>query len=357
MNITGQLIALPVRLIDIDEGILIKRGCVEVVIYGKGAVQITETIFSILRNKVCSKEEVLNNFPDEQRREIESLIDALMARKILLPAHSPLISSIEHEEPIDVFHWHFGLTREIVENKMKSLRFIIVGVNEISFGILGRLKASGVQHIKIIDVPVLRNSFYFDKEQNLNTEKWNWDHPCYQQTWEEESKIEDVDCLIACSDIGGQHLLRKWNEFCVNKNIPFMPIYLQGLIGYIGPFVISRESPCLECLRARYNSHLDNLELSEKSELYGGAIQDISGYHDAMISTLVDFSFFELYKFYNRLPNWNMGKIIEIRLLVPSIDIRRILKAPYCPVCSRKNSVQEISIFKTQERSQCSNLK
>jgi thiazole/oxazole-forming peptide maturase SagC family component len=349
MNPNDQLIALPVQLIDINEGIIIKRGCVEVLVYGKRAVQIIQTIFSILRDKACSKEKILNHFPAEQRREIESLIDAFMAKRLLLPTGSPLISSIEQEEPIDVFHWHFGLTREIVGNTMKNLRFIILGVNEISFRLLGRLKASGVKHTKIIDVPVLRNHFYFDKEQSLNTEKWSWNRPCNQQKWEEEFEAEEVDCLIACSDIGGQNLLRKWNEFCINKGIPFMPIYLQDLIGYIGPFVISRESPCLECLRARYNSHLDNPELYEKSELYGEAAQSIPDYHDAMISTLVDFAFFELYKYYNRLPNWNVGKIIEIRLLVPSIDIRKVLKAPYCPVCSRKNSVQEISIFKTQE--------
>jgi bacteriocin biosynthesis cyclodehydratase domain-containing protein len=357
MTNADPLITLPVQLIDIDEGILIKRGCVEVVIDGKDAVQITKTIFSILREKAYPKEEVLNHFPDEQRCEIESLIDALLARKILLPAHSPLISPIEHEEPIDVFYWHFGLTRKIVEDRMKNLRFIIVGVNEISSGLLGRLKAAGVQHIKIIDVPVLRNPFYFDKEWNLNTEKWNWNRPCDQQKWEEESKAEEVDCLVACSDIGGQYLLRRWNEFCINKDIPFMPVYLQDLIGYIGPFVISKEAPCLECLRARQNSHFDNSELYRGSELYGGVGQSIPDYHDAMISTLVDFAFFELYKFYNRFPNWNVGKIIELHLLVPSIDIRKILKAPYCPVCSRKNSVPKTSIFKTQAKSQYFNLK
>jgi thiazole/oxazole-forming peptide maturase SagC family component len=348
MNPDDKLIALPVKLIETDDGVLIKRGCVEVAIYGKGAMQITKTIFSILRDKACTKEEILNHLPIQQQNEIESLIEELIARNIILPTLSPLISSIKHEEPIDIFHWHFGLTRELIENNMKKLRFIILGVNEISSGLLNRLKASGVQHIRIIDVPVLRSPFYFDKEQHINKEKWNWDLPCEQENWEKENKDQEVNCLIACSDIGGQHILLKWNEFCVKKDIPFMPVYLHDLIGYIGPFVIPKETPCLECLRVRYNSHLDNPELSEKLEL-GGAIHSIHGYHDAMISTLVDFAFFELYKFYNLLPNWNVGKVIEIRLLIPSIDIRNILKAPYCPVCSRKNSFQEISIFKTQE--------
>jgi hypothetical protein len=222
MNSSDKLIALPVQLIDIDDGILIKRGCMEVVIYGKDAVQITETIFSILRNEACKKEEILNHFPDEQQCEIESLIDALMVRNILISADPQSITSIENEEPIDVFYWHFGLTRERVGNTMKNLRFIIVGVNEISFGLLGRLKAAGVQNIKIIDVPVLRNPLYFDKDQSLNTEKWSWSYPWDQQKWEEESKLEEADCLIACSDLGGQNHLRKWNEFCINKDIPFI---------------------------------------------------------------------------------------------------------------------------------------
>lgn len=347
MTTSNYLKALPVQLFEVDEGIIVKRGCVEFVVHGKEAVYITDIIFSILLKKPCLKEEILERFPVEERGEIESLIDELSVRNIIVPENSPLIGPNEQEEPVDVFHWHFGMSREMSKKTMKKLHFVVVGINKISSGLLDYLADAGATKIDIVDVPVLRNPVYFNDDWSLNTENWRWKKTFEESRWEEEAKPENIDCMIACSDSGGQQLLLKWNEFCVDNNVPFMPVHLQDMVGYIGPFVIPGESPCLECLRARQNSNLDNPNLYRRSELYNGEGRGVPAYHEAMISTVVDFAFFELYKFYNRLPDWHVGKLIELRLPVPSLDVRNILKAPRCPVCSRKKSLQEISIYKT----------
>lgn len=349
--------ALPVQQIEVDDGVIIKRGCTEFIIHGEYAAEVVQRIFSAIAEKDCTVDDVMQLFAVPDRADIQSLIQSLLTRHILVSADSPLITKAE-QDPIDVFYWHFGMTKEHSASNMAELGFSIVGVNRISLGLIRALKTAGAEKLEVVDDPMLRNADFFSDRGSVLPDKWTADDSVPVPIRErEENWTHKVDCLIASSDTGGQHLLRRWNELCIKNRINFLPVLLQDMVGYIGPFVVPGESPCLECLRSRQNSQMANWKTNRASEYYSSEAQQVLSVHPAMISTLVDCASFEIIKFFNQLPNWHVGDLIEVKLLVPAVHIRKVLKVPRCPVCGRKRSHPTTSIYKNLFAPEYSNQK
>jgi bacteriocin biosynthesis cyclodehydratase domain-containing protein len=340
--------ALPVSLIEFQDGVILKRGCAEFRVSGSGAVDVVRAIVEFASGDGCAREEIIESFAGPDRPAISALIQELEDRRFLVQpgADGPTEG---RESNLEVFYWDFGQTEKSVTSRLNEQKVAVLGVNHISRQIASSLRATGFTNFQVVDQPLLRNLRLFSDQQHLDAASWNpfAPEPVDAGRWEEEFGAGSWNCVIATSDFGGATAMREWNEFCVKRKIHFLPVVLQNMVGYVGPFVVPGETPCFECLRARQNSNMQEPELQRAPEGQAFAGQGVIGFHPSMASILGDLAAVEVSKFYGGwMPAQSVGSVIVARMLVPSVTIHKVLKIPRCSVCSSLNRQSSIVIEK-----------
>jgi len=335
-----KLRLLPVQLIASDQSLILKRGRTEIKIDGEGAEEVVALIIEATSGASATLEEIFQQFAAPHRPTVQRLIEHLLDRRILVSAEVEAAPVDIPESGLDIFHWHFGLRTEQVNERLNNQHIAIVGVNGISRQLVTALATAGVEDITVVDYPLLRNVRLFHDDGAVRAPEW----PASAQhliknyeVWTEKVDLDELNCLVATSDFGGQHLLRPWNTFCLKHNIHFLPVLLQDLIGSVGPLVVPGETACLECLRARQNAHLRDIEAQRAADYHAFDGQVVTGFHPAMASILGDIAALELSKFYGGLQGWQVGALIEVNLLATKMTARKVLRIPRCMVCSNLN--------------------
>lgn len=341
-----RLTAFPFQVIDYPGGVLLRRGHHQIIVAGTGALEKVLMILSATSGTASTQQEIIELFAVPDRQGMEALITELRAKQFLVPEGLRPIGA--REDQFDVFLGQVGAQKQKVIGKLSELRIILGGVNALSHAIFSSLSKMGVENITIFDDPILRGQNYFDQQGDLvdqfhaELKAIILDRPAFRKYFD-----RDVNgCLVACSDFGGQALLLKWNEFCLHNNIHFLPVYLQDMVGYLGPLVVPGETACLACLRQRQNSHLQDLQLRALVETNATQGQSIVGIHPAAIGTLAQTAVFELTHFFGEMPFPRPGRLIRIDLMAGSTQSKPVLKVPRCPACSKLNRSSEVKISK-----------
>jgi bacteriocin biosynthesis cyclodehydratase domain-containing protein len=336
---SNKLRALPVQVIEIDDGVLLKRSCTEIKIMGEGALNVIGAILDASGGEGIEREELLDLFGPAARPEIEMLVDQLVQRRLILAGdEADTLHRNGIESSQEVFYWNFGRAETEVVEQIDKRRIVIVGVNDISHRIAASFERSGFGNFEVVDYPLLRNIRMFDDDGNLRSDGWSLPEkePIPYGEWASGLDPESFDCLVATSDFGGLQLMRQWNAFCVANNRHFFPVVLQNLIGYIGPLVVPGQTACFECLRARQNSNMDDANVRRLAEPWAYEGQRVNGFHPSMASILGDIAAVELGKMYGGwLRSRSIGTLIEVNLIATLLETRKVLRVPRCSVCSR----------------------
>ncbi len=337
-----RLHSLPFLVVEVSEGIILKRGPAEIHIEGEFALETILLILTATSDKGLSPEEICLQFPKPDRDQVMAVLEEMYAKRLLVSVLTRP-DTPDEESNADVFYWTAGTTQNEVVRVLSELRIAIVGVNRITKQICRSLTGMGVSNLTVIDDPLLRNVEYFTDAGRIKKKRFNVDSAIVQVKDVQES-LGNCQCLLASSDFGGQALLLPWNELCVQQNVHFMPVYLQDMIGYVGPLVIPGDTACLQCVRMRQNAHLLNWNLIRKSEdeMYRG--QSIAAIHPSMITILAETTVFELCHFYGALSKPRPGRLIVINLPEGLTERKYVLKIPRCPICSllvKESSVQK----------------
>lgn len=343
-----KLRALPVQLIEIDGGVVLKRGRMEIKIVGDTAA---ESLRRMLGKALegATREEICELFAEPERLSVVNLIQQLVGRGILVPEAGFTLPD-EGEDSLDVFYWHFGLRRREATAELRGQRLRIVGVNAVACHLATSLRRAEAEDVEVLDYPLLRSLAYFDEEGRVRDGQWpaELDSPVEHPGGPDFLDPESLDCLVATSDFGGAELLREWNDYCVLHGLTFLPVVLQDLMGYVGPLVVPGESACFECLRLRQNAHLRDPGAQRAAEAAAFAGQRVSGFHPAMASVLGNVAAFELSKFFTLGPSLSkVGHLIEVNLLAGEMTTRKVLRVPRCPVCSNLQPNPEPALTRT----------
>lgn len=340
-----RLRALRVQLIETEEGVIIKRGRTELKILGEGAAEVVRTILASATSEGMTRDELCELFGLPDRPAIDSFVRQLEARRILVPGDGTVSEDLESS--LDIFYWHFNESAEQVAGRLNDRRIAIVGVNHVSRQLTASLAASGMENVEVVDYPLLGNLRLFGDDDRLLEDEWSLEPPISYEEWASELDPQSLDCLVATSDFGGQQSLRVWNEFCIKHERHFLPVVLQDMIGYVGPLVVPGETACLECLRARQNSQMDDPASRRAAESAAFEGQVVAGFHPAMASILGDIAALELSRFYGGWMRSRMaGTLIEVNLLGTQMTTRKVLKVPRCQVCSTLNLRSSVSVDK-----------
>ena len=332
---TASLTALPTQLIDVRGGVLLKRGATELLVRGERARSVITAILEEAATRPSPIDAICERFAGVDRAAVRSLVEKLVNRRILVLAAegAPPVAEAG-ESAFEVFCWNFDVTERALQERLRSQRVVIVGVNEISRRLVDSLRACGLAHVDVVDVPSMRNLRFFDGGE-LWQSQWPHATPLNHETWFEAIDARQRLCLVPTSDFGGTVLLRHWNDLCVTNDFHMYPAILQDLVGYVGPLVVPGETPCYECLRSRQNAHLADPEHARAAEGAAFEGQRTIGYHPAMASILADIVAMELVKISSEtLPFIQIGKLIEVNLMRPQIEVHNVLRVPRCRVCS-----------------------
>jgi bacteriocin biosynthesis cyclodehydratase domain-containing protein len=336
-----KLRALPVQLIEVEDGVFVRRGTTTFKISGEHAHRTVRLVLDATAGNALTRAEIGAQFPAPVRPAIDVLTAKLCERRILVPADAASGADGETESALDVFYWNFGLKSQQVADRLSKRRIAILGVNHVSRRLAAALGVSGARNVDVVDYHLLRNVDLFDASGELVALEWPGSQPApvsYEQ-WASTLADDSIACLVATSDIGATEPMREWNRVCVKQNWHFLPVVLQDLVGYIGPLVVPGETACYECLRARQNSHLENPEVHRATERHAVEGQHVAGVHPSIASVLGDMAALELAKFYGSfVPLWRVGTLIEVNLLVPSVVGRKVLRLPRCSVCGTLNT-------------------
>lgn len=327
-----KLHALTVNIVDTGDGVVIKRGRLQLKIAGEDAAEVVVRILGSAQ-RGATREQLIGQFAEPEQEMIEALVDHLIGRRILVSEDNARPPEAPREEQLDIFYWHFGMQTKSVRQQLNAKRIRILGVNYVSRQLAAGLRASGGDEFEVLDTPLLRNEALFDESGDLRHEVWG---DARWSALENDLDPESLDVLVATSDTGAIEQLRVWNEFAVLHNLHFFPVLLQDLVGYVGPLVIPGQTPCFECVRLRQNAHLMDYRSRRSVESAFVQEQAVGGFHPSMASMLGDVAALELTKVYglgNNLARY--GTLIEVNLLGSEMKPHRVLKLPRCPVCSR----------------------
>jgi bacteriocin biosynthesis cyclodehydratase domain-containing protein len=330
--------ALPVQLIPVDGGAIVKRGCTELKVSGHGAFEAASSILERCGAGGASRQDLCALFPEEAQAAAEQLIDLLLQRRFLISAGaeaSPL--ELQAESHLEIFYWHFGLRATDAQAHLRKFQLAILGVNAVSRQLVHSLERSGFTRIALVDLPALRNLRLFDMESRLLPDEWEGccTTPIPYQDWIERTTLGQLDCIVATSDFGAGEPFRSWNRFCMQHKCLFFPVVLQNMVGQVGPMVIPGETACYQCLEDRRNSNAESATLMQAVEDKAFEGQLVNGFHPSMASIVGDLAAIELTKFCcDALPKQTVGTLIEVNLLATRLKARKVLKVPRCPVCS-----------------------
>jgi bacteriocin biosynthesis cyclodehydratase domain-containing protein len=335
MNRPTRLRCFPVELVEVDDGVLLVRGSAVVQVRGQVAHAAVRGILAACAGEGLGYSEIVETFPDFAQAAAKTLIDELIARRILVGEDHPVQPTDGQEAALDVFRWELGLKKDDAAGRLADQMIAVVGVNWITRRICEDLAAWGIERYIVIDDDRLRNPEFLDVDGKLRAPLWPKTLVRLEdgRNWLDRVSRREFGCVVVGSEYRAQELMRDINRVCVDHGVLFMPAILSGSIGFVGPLVVPRETACFECLVARENSNL----LSPESEgpLRSAVFRSrgYPGFHPAMASALGDFAAMELIKFTTDAIPWHIGALFEINMLSPEMTTRRVLKLPRCPVC------------------------
>jgi molybdopterin-synthase adenylyltransferase len=334
-----RLRALRTQLVEREDGVILKRGRVEMKISGQGAAEVVQTVLLTAADG-ATVEDICDQFAGPARPAVERLVRELEARRLLVATDGlprEINGTAEAETSLEIFLWHFGEPVGQALVRLNQRRLTIVGVNSISRQLAVALSGGGVHNFEIVDYPLLANLRLFDDRGQVDAAQWPrmLPAPTSFDQWRAGIQHDLPNCLIATTDCGALHLFRRWNELCMRNKWHFLPVAWQDLVGYVGPLVVPGETACYECLRARQNSHLSGDGAARAAEERAFEAQAVTGFHPSMASILGDIAALELARFYAGWPGPRIvGNLIEVNLLGCEMTPRRVLRVPRCTVCS-----------------------
>src|SRR5438309_1492504 len=109
-----RLIALPVQVIEVPEGVVLKRSSTEVMIMGANAARSVRMVLDVTRANGATPKEIRSLFARSARTQVDALIKNLVDRRFLLPADNGMGSLAAQETNLEVFFWNFGEAGERV---------------------------------------------------------------------------------------------------------------------------------------------------------------------------------------------------------------------------------------------------
>lgn len=353
-----KLRLLPVQVIEADGSVILKRGTKVLKIAGSGATEGAMALMKALLDAESggiSEDHLVGLFPRSAERSVRALVERLVSSGLASvadehwrdPRHD--LSNPPSETELDIFYWNLGQNRKDIADMLSTREVVILGVNWISHQLAQSLERAGVVRPLVVDYPLLRNIRLFDEHGILQGATWQCRSvPLPYDVWEQDQeRFSRAELLVACSDFGGRSVLRDWNGLCVEKEVRYLPVLLEEMVGFVGPMVSPGRTACFECFCARYDANSDSAGVRAEMGKHAFDGQRINGFHPSMASILGDIAAMEITKLSGFTSSfWQLGTVIEVNLLIPEVRSRRLLRMPRCSACGAQRRHPAVTHFR-----------
>ncbi len=321
--LSTDIVFLPFDVVTSEEGYFICRGVNRLLFQGKTIPRILKVLKEIPLHKSFPLYQVLQKYPKSIRWDALQLLFELYRRKYIV---STIDSKIEAKEtPIDLFYWHFGISTKQVNSNFADFGVFIVGVNKLGLKVYHSLLEAGFTFVHFIDDPDFRRTNVNHQMQNIKV--WS------MKDWKEKI-IRKKNCLIVCSESGSLPVFSGWNQYCVEQNLPLFPVYIDQLMGYVGPWVRPGETACLQCMIQRKNSFQANDKIELIIDANDFLLKSNCAYSYPLLNLCADHTAFEVGAHVAELSIRKYNSQLCINPYSGTTTNHKILKLPRCIVCS-----------------------
>jgi molybdopterin-synthase adenylyltransferase len=314
-----RLWAAPAARVPVEGGVALVRGCTAVEIDGEAAGEIVDRLLD--RAEVgATEDEFVGMFPPGLAQTVRVLVKELRARRLLLPEDARNVGA---ESPLDVFYWHFGMPDDSSPAPPSAESVAVAGGGSLEHTLAELLADGGFD--RVVRMP---------ERPGVSA-----------RTRLVDTGIESPALVVVGSETGFEPL-RTWNELCVEKGLPFLPVAIQDLVAYVGPLVVPGQTACYECFLRRRYSNLDEAAARERIELRSNSSSQVA-LHPAITAVAAGAAALEAAKFF--LP-WQgarqAGRLLTFNMLASDFGRHRVLKVPRCAVCGNVTRVQSMTAFR-----------
>jgi bacteriocin biosynthesis cyclodehydratase domain-containing protein len=311
-----------------EDRAVLKRGASELLLRGEGVHTLLEPLIEMLDGRY-SRKQVLESFPEEQREEIDGLLTGLLLRRLISEEPEPA-GEVDLNSLQASFWSTFGEAAREAPERLRKAKFVVVGANLITRTLIRSLLEMGAGQVTLVDHAVLNSEIVTHSLDSGERLKRVPEIPS-------EKELAEASLLCAASDFGQPDALLEINRVALRIQRPFLPVWLEDLLGYVGPLTYPYESACLRCYRLRIDSnvadHLATRAIRQHMSQNPQA-RSAAGLLPPMAGILGEIAATEMAKFIGGFPPTDtVGRVIEMNLVSFGSSVRRVLKIPRCPDC------------------------
>lgn len=328
--------AAGLRLIRLsDDRVVLKRGIHEVLISGADAGSIVEPLLDLLDGS-RTREQILEAFPGHLRADVDLVLAAMTARRLVL-SESPPPGSDGAGGLQPAFYANFGPSAEGALAKLRASSVVVVGATLIARSLVRSLLEMEVGGVTLAGHAVL-GAAAGDGRPGEEVPAALRDRFRIAGRWPPEPGVGGFSMVCATSDFGEADALLEVNRLALAAGRPFLPAWLGEMVGYVGPLNIPFETACLRCYRLRAASndaeHDVRRAVRERITVDPDA-RAATGLLPPMAGILGEVAAMEVAKLLGQfVPSDAVGRLIEVNLVSFRSTVRRVLKIPRCPDCS-----------------------
>lgn len=322
-NVNGRAAiyrSLPVDVAEEGNDLLVSRGLAKLRFSGRASRAVLITVLAGTAGEGCTTEELRQLLPDSFHGLIDQCIGLLRSHNIVHEVTDvSLPDSGSHESNLDRYYWQLQGPDEEARRRVENIQVTVVGEAEIAQAIQLGLRSGGLENVSLVECNGLTSVATLPQ------------HTGY---------------CIAASTNGSKSLLRELNQRCLELQVIYLPVLLEDLSGYIGPWVGGADTSCYECYLSRRYSNLDSPEIHRRFDTLNRAR---AAYHPSMAYSLAHLAVLDAMAVFTCGLRGRTHSITEISFMTLQSARRRVLKVPRCAVCSATGLISAASLIELPE--------
>jgi bacteriocin biosynthesis cyclodehydratase domain-containing protein len=156
--------------------------------------------------------------------------------------------------------------------------------------------------------------------------------------------IKNLDYLIVCEENSDQNLFKKINSICLENDVRWIRVAIEGTMGLLGPTVIPHQSACYVCYERRIDSNISELEnhIAYRNQLDCSETFPNEGLFPPLVSVIAGQVALEVVRLITSFaPPKTIGRFYEFNAISPTVIGHEIFRLPRCPACISQNPKME----------------
>jgi bacteriocin biosynthesis cyclodehydratase domain-containing protein len=323
--------------------VIVKLGVHELLLEGTNVIATLELLVPLL-DGARKREEIIETFPSETRPQVDELLTMLIQRRFVSEDSEQFSPKFTADPLSSSFYWNFGPAASEVPTRLQTSKVLVIGNNLISRSLVRSLLEIGIGEVLLVGDPVLSNHLtplnppnQFDESSNGYLGEYRERFRLATQLPSRET-LEKISLVCAASDLGEADALLEINRLALSARKPFLPVWLNDMMGYVGPLNFPFETACFRCYRLRVDSQDERYDVTRARRKFIAvepALRETAGFLPPMAGVLGEIAAMEIAKCLGQfVPMDAVAAIIEMNLISFRSTIRRVLKIPRCPDCS-----------------------